>query len=601
MQDETTLLDHVSGDESDAEELPKDDTPPPPCLRKRGWMTLRYALVALALILNVLLVVAAVYRIAVDRPCAPELEWWKKAIIYQVYPRSFQDSNGDGIGDLNGIASRLDYFRYVNASVIWLNPIYASPMKDNGYDVANYTNVDPIFGNLSQFDSLLAMAHDRDVRVILDFVPNHSSNLHPWFVESRRNRTNSKRDWYVWADPDPLTRGPPNNWQSVFGGSAWTYDVTTGQYYLHQFLREQPDLNYSNPHVVEAMNDVLRFWLDRGVDGFRVDAFAFLFEDPLLRNETVHGDLSWANMTHTYTQNLPGVHDIVRGWRAVVDEYSDRFIMGEVYGDIDVVASYYGTSGDEFDFPFNFLLIENQNWTGIGFNGTVRKWMDAMPEDGWPNWVIGNHDNHRVATRFGVEKMKTIYLVMMMLPGTVTSYYGEEIAMRDVDVPKTQRHDVAGRDAERTPMQWNGSALNAGFSLTESPWLPLAPDYASVNVATEKENSTSMLRMYRQLAELKANHSALRGDSYYPIYADLDLFVFLRGEYYKEDDRHFLIVSNLCETKEATFNLRQFDRLESFAETGTIAASTSMTNIGSSIDLSRMNVLPYEALVIALN
>eukprot|EP00731_Ephydatia_muelleri_P027766 Em0019g639a len=474
-------------------------------------------LVGVAVLIGLIILIAASVAIAVGVSLAagksPPLVWWKSAIIYQCYPRSFQDSNGDGSGDLAGITSRVQYLKDLGVKVVWLNPIFASPQKDNGYDISDYTSIDPLYGTLSDFNNLLEALHREGLYLILDFVPNHTSDEHPWFIESRSGVTSAKRDWYVWANPSQ-DGGPPNNWQSVFGGSAWSLDNLTGQYYLHQFSDFQPDLNYRNPEVISAMQSVLSFWLDLGVDGFRVDAAKFLLEDPYLRNESV--DPSFSNTTcnvsipgclynsliHNLTTDYPGLHDITRGWRKVLDCYSNKFMVAEAYDPIDIVVQYYGTNGDEFNFPFNFFLLGNTNWTASAVSEIISTWLDNMPSGAWANWVLGNHDNPRIASKAGLYLARALNVLLLTLPGTPTTYYGEEILMTNVFVPPNQTQDVyQGRDVERTPMQWDGG-LNAGFT-SGSPWLPLATNYTTFNVMNESLSNTSMLALYKQLASLR--------------------------------------------------------------------------------------------------
>lgn len=459
------------------------------------------------------LVATSVALVATAPRCSAELTWWKSAIVYQCYPRSFQDSNGDGNGDLAGVTSRVQYLRDLGIKAVWLNPIFTSPQKDNGYDISNYTDIDPLYGTLADFKSLLETLHREGMYLILDFVPNHTSNEHPWFVESSSDRTNAKRDWYVWANASQ-DGGPPNNWQSVFGGSAWSLDNVTGQYYLHQFSDFQPDLNYRNPEVISAMQSVLSFWLDLGVDGFRVDAVKFLLEDPSFANETVDPTFSNAtcnvsvpgclynSLIHNLTTDYPGLHDITRGWRKILDCYSNKFMVAEAYDPINVVVEYYGTNGDEFDFPFNFFLLGNTNWTASAVSGIIASWLDNMPSGAWANWVLGNHDNPRIASKAGLYLARALNVLLLTLPGTPTTYYGEEIMMTNVFVPPNQTQDIyQGRDAERTPMQWDNSP-NAGFTIG-LPWLPLATNYTTYNVVNESLNSSSMLTLYKRLAQLR--------------------------------------------------------------------------------------------------
>ena len=474
---------------------------------------IRKVLGVCVLLTLVALMAAAVALIATAPRCNEKLIWWKSAIIYQCYPRSFQDSNGDGSGDLAGVTSRVQYLKNLGIKAVWLNPIFTSPQKDNGYDISDYTSIDPLYGTLADFNNLLDALHREGMYLILDFVPNHTSSDHPWFNESRSSVDSAKRDWYVWAKP-AQGGGPPNNWLSFFGGSAWSLDNITGQYYLHQFSDFQPDLNYRNPEVVSAMQSVLSFWLDLGVDGFRVDAVKYLLEDPYLRNETLDPTFSnetcnvsvpsclYNSLVHNLTTDYPGLHDITRGWRKLLGCYSNKFMVAEVYDPIDVVVQYYGTNGDEFDFPFNFFLLGNNNWTASAVGSIIATWLDNMPSGAWANWVLGNHDNPRIASKAGLYLARALNVLLLSLPGTPTTYYGEEIMMTNVVVPPNQMQDVyQGRDQERTPMQWTDGP-NAGFT-TGSPWLPLATNYTTYNVLNESQSSSSMLSLYTQLAFLR--------------------------------------------------------------------------------------------------
>ena len=499
----------LDSERDDKETVEKKQTPGPD-----KYKYIRKALGVGVLVTLGALVASSIALIVTAPRCNEKLVWWKSAIIYQCYPRSFQDSNGDGSGDLAGITSRVQYLKDLGVKVVWLNPIFASPQKDNGYDISDYTSIDPLYGTLSDFNNLLGALHREGLYLILDFVPNHTSDEHPWFIESRSSVTSAKRNWYVWANPSQDGGGPPNNWQSVFGGSAWSLDNLTGQYYLHQFSDFQPDLNYRNPEVISAMQSVLSFWLDLGVDGFRVDAVKFLLEDLYLRNESA--DPSFSNLTcnisipgclynsliHNLTTDYPGLHDITRGWRKVLDCYGNRLMVAEAYDPIDIVVQYYGTNGDEFNFPFNFFLLGNTNWTASAVSGIVATWLDNMPSGAWANWVLGNHDNPRIASKAGLYLARALNVLLLTLPGTPTTYYGEEILMTNVFVPPNQTQDVyQGRDVERTPMQWD-DGLNAGFT-TGTPWLPLATNYTTYNVMNESLSNTSMWALYKQLASLR--------------------------------------------------------------------------------------------------
>ncbi len=478
-----------------------------------------------------------------------EYLWWQRGIFYQIYPRSFQDSNGDGVGDLPGIASRLDYLQWLGADAIWLSPIFPSPMADFGYDVADYTGIDPLFGSLADFDRLLAEAHARGMKVILDYVPNHSSDEHPWFLESRSSHDNPKRDWYIWRDPAP-GGGPPNNWLSMFGGGAWEWDSATGQYYLHLFDVKQPDLNWRNPAVQTAMLDALRFWLDRGVDGFRVDVMWLLIKDDQFRDNPPNPDYQpgqhpISQQLQLYTMDQSETHDIVAMMRRVLDEYDERMMVGEIYLPTDRLMTYYGAQMLEAHLPFNFQLILLP-WSARPIAAAIDAYEAALPPGGWPNWVLGNHDNPRIASRIGAAQARVAAMLLLTLRGTPTVYYGDELGMHDVDIPQELVQDPQGknipgfsRDPERTPMQWDAS-LNAGFT-AGTPWLPLAGDYSASNVAAKRDDPRSTLTLHRRLIELRRAESALHVGSYVPVAATGDLLAYIR----EGGGRRFLVALNL--------------------------------------------------------
>ena len=456
--------------------------------------------------------------------------WWQTGVVYQVYPRSFADADGDGTGDLCGITSRLDYLAWLGVDAIWISPFYPSPMADFGYDVADYTAVDPLFGSMDDFDALLAAAHERGIRVIVDYVPNHTSDQHPWFVESRSSRQNAKADWYVWRDAKP-DGGLPNNWISMFAGPTWTWDEARGQYYLHIFLSEQPDLNWRNPGVRAAMFDVARFWLDRGVDGFRIDVAPMVMKDPELRDNPPnpspgweHSRLgSWLTQLHVNDHNHPDMHELYRSFRALLESYpGDRVSIGELHHpDFDRWAEYYGERQDEIHVPFNFHVI-NSPWAAEAVRRAVEGVEGALPPGAWASWVLGNHDQPRFASRerAGRDQARVGMLLLLALRGTPTIYYGEEIGMVDVPVahddardPLERREPGRGRDGCRSPMQWDASP-NAGFTSADAiPWLPLAPDADVVNVARQAEDTGSTLTLTRDLLRLRREHPVLlRGD-----------------------------------------------------------------------------------------
>jgi len=443
------------------------------------------------------------------------LAWWQSAVIYEIYPRSFQDSNGDGIGDLAGIIQRLDYLVKLGVDAIWVAPIYRSPMADFGYDVADYCSIDPIFGTMHDFDRLLEEAHRRDLRVILDFVPNHSSDQHPWFVESRSSRENPKRDWYLWRDE-------PNNWMSNFGGSGWEWDERTNQYYYHSFLKEQPDLNWRNPAVRTAMYDALRFWLDKGVDGFRVDVMWLIIKDDQYRDNPPNphyglGQSSGNSFLPLYNSNRQEVHGVVAEMRAVIDGYPGRVLIGEIYLPLQDLMTYYGQELKGANLPFNFLLLQC-SWNAEAVARVISEYVTVLPQGAWPNWVLGNHDNARIATRVGLSQAAIAAMLLLTLPGTLTIYYGEEIGMTNASIRPEDVQDPAekrqpgigmGRDPERSPMTWDCSGM-AGFTRGQ-PWLPLGADHRTVNVEVEEGDRESILNLYRSLIALRRSHPTLVG------------------------------------------------------------------------------------------
>ena len=446
--------------------------------------------------------------------------WWQHGIVYQIYPRSFQDSNGDGIGDLDGITRQLDYLAWLGVDAVWICPIYTSPMADFGYDISDYCNIDPIFGTLADFDSLIQEAHSRGLKLILDFVPNHTSNQHAWFLESRSSRDNPRRDWYLWRDPSP-SGGPPNNWLSNFGGSAWQFDAATNQYYYHAFLKEQPDLNWRNSAVRKAMLDCLRFWLDRGVDGFRVDVLWLLIKDEKFRDNPANP--TWRpdqpgieRFLQQYSADRPEIHAVVSEMRDVLDHYQDRVLIGEIYLPLKRLMAYYGNDRQAgAHLPFNFQLI-SAAWNASTIARIVDEYEAALPAGGWPNWVLGNHDQKRIASRVGLAAAPLAAMLLLTLRGTPTLYYGDELGLQDVIIPPDRIQDPwaknepghgFGRDPQRTPMPWDGSP-HAGFS-EASPWLPLNANFTTRNVMAQQADAGSILQLYRRLIALRRENPAL--------------------------------------------------------------------------------------------
>ena len=526
--------------------------------------------------------------------------WWQRGTIYQVYPRSFQDSDGDGVGDLRGIVSRLDYLRWLGVDALWISPIYPSPMKDFGYDVADYVDVDPLFGSLADFDHLVAEAHARGLKVILDFVPNHTSDQHAWFRDSRRARDSARRDWYLWRDPAP-GGGPPNNWRSCFGGSAWELDRTTDQYYYHAFLKEQPDLNWRNPQVVEAMLGVLRFWLERGVDGFRVDVLWHLIKDEAYRDnppnpEWREGMDPYQALVPLQTTDRPEVHDIVTRMRRLFDQYDDRVLIGEIYLPVERLVRYYGTNLAGAHLPFNFQLI-SAPWDARHIAQLIAEYEGALPQGAWPNWVLGNHDQHRIATRVGPAQARVAAMLLLTLRGTPTLYYGDEIGMHDVEIPADRVHDPfeknvpgkgLGRDPERTPMQWS-FVRGAGFTRGE-PWLPIAADHRNLNVDAQRDDPRSMLTLYHRLIALRRAEPALEVGRFEPVEGDGDVLAYTRRS--RRGESAFLVALN--------FGPRAHKlRLAASASRGIVALSTHPERNGAVIS-GELDLEPDEGAIVRL-
>jgi alpha-glucosidase len=486
---------------------------------------------------------AGVYSSEAAPPPTHDETWWKHAVLYEIYPRSFQDSNGDGIGDLNGIRERLGYLERLGVDAIWIAPMYPSPQVDFGYDISDYEAVDPQYGTLADFDKLEAAAKQHHIRIIMDMVLNHTSDKHKWFMESASSRTNPKADWYVWNDGvkasapgvTPYQKRfehdgmvPPNNWESLFGGSAWEWVPARKQFYYHRFYKQQPDLNWRNPAVEKAMFDTMRFWLDRGVAGFRLDAIPELFEDPQLRNNTETGGVNAQgdpNMTSTYVSNLPAVHDVIRRMRAMVDSYpGNRVLVGETYlpNTAELDKWYGGAARNELQLPMDMLVGFNDGYSAAHF----RKYIGEAEEEfqgSQPLFVFDNHDNPRSITRYGdgvhdVAIAKTVAAMLLTTRATALTYYGAEIGMPTT--PPTRREDVKdpigktgwpkekGRDGERTPMQWT-PGVDAGFSTAKKTWLPIPPSYKTINVQTESANPDSLLNWYKELIALRRTNPAL--------------------------------------------------------------------------------------------
>jgi alpha-glucosidase len=522
---------------------------------------------------------------------AEEHQWWQHAVFYEIYPRSFADSNNDGIGDLNGIASKLDYLKDLGVDAIWISPCFPSPQVDFGYDVSDYENIDPMYGTLADFDTLSSEAKKRGIHIILDFVVNHSSDQHKWFLDSKASRSSEHRDWYIWRDGKGPGQ-PPNNWMSTFGGSAWKLDPTTNQYYYHYFYAEQPDLNWRNPAVKNAMFDVTRWWYKRGVSGFRLDAVDTLFEDPNLRdNPVLPGKNAFGDPFEEkkYTTKLLEVHDTLRGLRKVADEYNG-VLIGETWtANIAELNLYYGKGNNELQLPMDFLFTTVNKLSPAEF----RKQIAAVDSaSGWPTFVISNHDIVRSYDRYGdgqhndqiAKLMAGLYLT---LRGTPIMYYGEEIGMKTT--PPTRQEDVKdpigrtgwpkekGRDGERTPMQWDESE-NAGFSKA-APWLPVPPTARTHNVADESKDPESVLEFYKKVLKLRHTNKALLDGTYAPLNEnDQNVLSYLRA--YK--DQVVLVALNMSGAEQkVNFEMGKngFSSVKPLAVTGTSAATGDVVTL----------------------
>ena len=537
--------------------------------------------------------------------------WWKHAVIYEIYPRSFQDTNADGMGDLNGITSRLDYLKDLGVNAIWITPFYPSPQIDYGYDISNYTAIDPDYGSMADFDRLVKEAKKRDIRVILDFVINHTSDQNAWFKESRSSRDNPKRDWYIWRDGK--NGGPPNNWLSWFGGSAWTLDSKTNQYYYHYFYTEQPDLNWRSPQVKKAMFDVVRFWLDRGVSGFRIDAVSRLYEDPNLHNDLIlpgHNVYGDPNIEHKYTDNLPEVHDTLRELRDVVDRYPGHPVLISEADEPNIaeLTRMYGSKLDEIQLPMDFQIADVNQLSAPRF----RKLLDEVEQNsagGWPHYFFSNHDQPRQWDRYGDGKhndqiAKLMAALLLMPRATPQMYYGEELGMRTT--PPARRQDVhdpigkkgwpeeKGRDGERTPMQWD-TAKNAGFSGAAKTWLWIPPSATRYNVAVESKDPNSILNFYKKLIALRRSNPAVRDGSYITLNPDdPSVLSFLR----KGEGTAVLVALNMsAQPQKMKFDLSKQGTKNSNA--GVLITSPSLPQ--NSVNLGNVTIPPFGVLITQLH
>ncbi|XP_055599789.1 maltase A1-like [Uranotaenia lowii] len=550
-------------------------------------------------------------------------DWWQRAGFYQIYPRSYKDSNGDGIGDLKGITEKLSYIKDVGMHAVWLSPIYKSPMADFGYDISDFRDIHPDYGTMADFEAMVKKAKEVGLKVILDFVPNHSSDEHEWFVKSE-DRVDPYTDYYVWHDGKPGSgsiNDPPNNWAEAFRGSAWKYSEKRKQYYLHQYHVKQPDLNYRNPLVVEEMKNVLRFWLEKGVDGFRVDAVPNLFEDELFRDEPPSGNsddpLRPEYYVHIYTTDLPETVDMVYQWRKVMEDFKTknggdtRVLMTESWSALSVVKTFFEDvnkrQGSNIPFNFQFIMHLNNASKAADFKTVIDSWLNTVPEGHTPNWVLGNHDVRRIASRMGGEHMADIMAMLeMTLPGVSITYQGEEIGMLDHELTWEQTLDPQAcqtspevyqkfnRDPARTPFQWDTTA-NAGFTNGSSTWLPVNPNYVTVNVKTEQAASKSHLKVYQELMKLR-KEDAFQSYSY-GIQALGNVVAILRIHC----QQALITLANIGSTEaqvnaSSLFTTYQVTPLSGFKVR--LSSVNSKRSNGDSVAMDKVVLQPYEAILL---
>ncbi len=526
-------------------------------------------------------------------------EWYRNATVYQIYPWSFADSNDDGIGDLAGITGRLDYLKDLNIDAVWLCPIYKSPMADFGYDVSDYCDIDPRFGTLADFDNLVKEASLRNIKIIMDFVANHTSDQHDWFLQSKSSKTNSKRDWYVWKDPKS-DGSVPNNWQSSFGGSAWEYDKPTGQYYLHTFLKEQPDLNWENPEVRQAMQDVIRFWFERGVYGLRVDAVQLISKDPEFRDKVfVEGGPNNQMSPVPNSGFGPNFKEYASAITSVAKEYPGRFTVFESdpykTWDVSHYLGWYDLIDNDVSAPLYFGIFSlTGNWNAKAFGQYVEGFQMKLPPAAFPVYFYDNHDSPRLASRIGEDNVRIAAMAQMALPGTRVIYYGDELGMKNVNIAPEDLHDIGkneatnsgGRDGCRTPMQWSPD-IYAGFS-NHKPWLPVDSNYQDCNVEKLVRDNSSILTLYKSLNSLNKSNSALREGIYSPV-SQLcdDVFIFKRVS----NDKSVLVILNFS------------DHPVSFStpwESGKLLISTIPGTVYETKDLHNIYLQPREGWIVEI-
>lgn len=564
------------------------------------------ALLLLAVLLTLLAPAALTQTSTPAMPAnrfATQPDWWKHSVFYEIYPRSFGDTNNDGTGDLNGITAHLDYLAALGIDAIWITPCFPSPQVDFGYDVADYRDIDPQYGTLADMDRLIAEARKRNIKVILDFVMNHTSDRHRWFIKSKESKTNPYRDYYIWRNGN-AAGDPPNNWTSIFGGPSWKRDATTNQWYYHMFYPEQPDLNWRNPKVEQDMFDNVRFWYKRGVAGFRLDAVDTLFEDPQLHdNPSKPGKDAYGmpNQEHIYDHRMDEVHAELKKLRKVNDEFPGNVLIGETWtADPEKLWEYYGSTNNELHMPMYFNFTNINKLDAAEFRSKIKA-IEANPVGGWPVYVLSNHDIRRHIDRYGDaihndQIARMMATLLFTLRGTPVLYYGEELAMNNNDPKRVEDvKDVIGkkgwpqekgRDGERSPMQWD-TTTNSGFNTGAKPWLPVHENYKVKNAATENADSNSMLNWYRKLIALRRTHSALYEGQYIVLNeADSNTMAYLR----KSPNETVLVVLNLSPNPQAT----SFSPASLGGKTTTVLASTSDR---ISIDPNQVKLEPFESVI----
>ncbi|NXR03529.1 SLC31 protein, partial [Sagittarius serpentarius] len=557
----------------------------------------------------VVLVCATIAIIALSPKC---LDWWQASPIYRIYPRSFKDSNMDGNGDLKGIQEKLDHIMYLNIKTIWITSFYKSPLKDLGYGAEDFYDIDPMFGSMSDFENLLAAIHDRGLKVIMDLIPNHTSDKHRWFQLSR-NRTGKYMDYYIWRDCTQAAGSvtPPNNWVSVFGNSSWQFDDVRKQCYFHQFGKEQPDLNFRNLAVQQEIHDIIRFWLGKGIDGFSFSAVKFLLEATHLRDEPQVNKsqnpviiTAYSQLYHDYTTTQVGMHDIIRSFRQTMNQFSSepgryRFMGsdGDEKEDVEATMMYYGaTFIQEADFPFNFNLINMKNLSGNSISEAVNLWMKNMPAGKWPNWAVGSPNAARISSRIGKEYINVMNMLLLTLPGTPVTYYGEEIGMENIASENVSEEwmnsdPVVVTFPEKSPMQWNGK-VNAGFTEGNSSWLPVNSDYQSVNVEIQMTWSNSTLNLYRELTLLRNNELPIHRGWMCYIWNDSNVFVYVRE--LDGLDRAFMMVLNFGQ--ESTIDLKAI--VPNLPSEAIVRLSTNFSNAGKAVNTKLIKTEMGEGLVL---